>query len=223
MRYLPIVRIIDDYGLRHDVTDIGSGPIGIAPYLKAAMTGVDSDLPDTVHPLMTPVRASVLETPFDDRSRRCVISVDMLEHVPPHLRQAAVDELVRIAGRLLIIAVPAGRAAEAHDAEMAALFRSQRGAEYRFFTEHLDNGLPEAHEVEQMVRSSMERQGRRGVVRSKPNASLRLREFVVRRWIRRRPIDKVLWVALTWLSPICARFNGEPAYRTLAVASFSDD
>lgn len=222
-RYLPIIRLINKHGLRDQVTDIGSGSIGIGPYLRTAVTGVDTDLTSrSVHPLLKPVEASVLDTPFDDRSRPCVISVDMLEHVPAEMRQAAVDELVRIAGRLLVIAVPSGTEAEQQDKEMAELFRATRGVEFRFFRDHLDNGLPTPAELADYVESSLAKHGRKANLHVVPNANLRLREFIVRRWIRRSTIDKVAWVLLTWLSPVLSYLHREPAYRRLAVVEFRD-
>lgn len=224
MRYLPIVRLIDEAGLRRQVTDIGSGRVGIAPYLKERITGVDQGLGadgGDVHRLMDPVDASVLDTPFDDRSRPCVISVDMLEHLPPQLRQQAVDELVRITGKLLVIAVPCGPAAEEHDREIMELFRSVRGVDYRFMLEHVENGLPSEADLQGYVDKALATHGRQAKVRLVPNANLRLRMFLMRRWIYKRLADKAAWVALTWLSPLLARQNQGVTYRQLAVVEFS--
>lgn len=222
LRYLPIVRIIKQGGFACQVTDIGSGASGIAPYLKHRITGVDTDFSPKAHPLLEPVNSSVLETPFDDRSRPCVISVDMLEHLPPAIRQQAVDELVRVSGKLLVLAVPAGRAAQEHDAEMAELYRRVRGAEFRYLREHVDNGLPDVAQLEDYVRRAMATHGRTGDVELLPNASLPLRSFIAKRWIHRRLFDKAAWVVLIWLSPLLARIRGGVPYRTLAVVRFTD-
>jgi hypothetical protein len=222
MRYLPIVRLIRSRGMRDHVTDVGSGPAGIAPYLRAPITGVDTSFLPAPHPLLTPVDASVVETPFDDRSRPCVISVDMLEHMPAEVRPGAIAELVRIAGRLLVVAVPCGPAAEEHDRAVAALFREVRGVDYRYLLEHLEYGLPRADDLRAAIDAAMRQWDRRGNVTLVPNANLRVRTWVVNRWIRRRLPDKVAWVALTWLSSALARANGTPAYRQIAVVEFDD-
>ncbi len=221
MRYLPIVRLLRERGLAGDVTDVGSGPDGIAPYLRERIVGVDTDLHPPVHPLMTALNASGLRTPFADRSRPCVISVDMLEHVPRDVRQAAVDELVRIAGRMLVIAAPVGKLAEKHDREVAARFREVRGAEYRYLREHLEYGLPSEEELRGYVEKAMQRHGRSGTVVLRPNANLRLRRFIVERWISRELLDKVAWVGLTWASSLCARVNGGDPYRQIAVVDLA--
>jgi hypothetical protein len=222
LRYLPIVKVVKAAGLADQVTDIGSGSIGIAPYLKRPITGVDTDLGPSVHPLLHPVNSSVLSTPFEDRSRPCVISVDMLEHLPPDIRQQAVDELVRIAGKLLVLAVPSGPAAEEHDRATAKAFRQARGAEFRYLTEHVANGLPTPEQLRAYVESSVERLGRKGEVELLPNANLKMRAFITRRWVRRAAVDKVAWVALTWLSPLLARVNWGTTYRQIAVLRLHD-
>jgi len=206
----------------NDVTDVGSGSVGIAPYLRRPITGVDANMGKAVHPLLTPVDSSVLETPFADRSRPCVISVDMLEHLPPNLRQQAVDELVRIAGRLLVLAVPSGPAAEAHDREAADAFRAARAADFRYLTEHVENGLPTPAQLKGYLRAAVEKLGREATITLVPNANLRMRAFITRRWVRRAMIDKAAWVALTWLSPLLARVNWGVTYRQIGVVRFSD-
>jgi hypothetical protein len=222
IRYLPIVDLIRERGLEHQITDVGCGPEGIAPYLRLPITGVDTDLKPPVHPLMTPVNASVLETGFPDASRPCVISVDMLEHVPPDVRQAAVDELVRVAGRLLVIAVPTGPVAEAHDRAVADKYRAVRGVEYRYLREHLENGLPTEEDLRRYMANALERHGRTAQVSLRPNADLRLRRFIVDRWIHRRLPDKALWVVLTWASRLCARAHGGDPYRQIVVVDLTD-
>src|SRR5688572_9194749 len=74
LRYLPIVGLVTRAGLADQVTDVGSGSVGIAPYLRHPITAVDTELAGG-HPLVRPVRSSVLHTPFHDASRPCVVSV----------------------------------------------------------------------------------------------------------------------------------------------------
>lgn len=221
MRYLPIVRLLRERGLSRQVTDIGCGPDGIAPYLRERIVGVDTDLHPPVHALMSAVNASVLKTPFADGSRPCVISVDMLEHVPVHLRQPSVDELVRITGRLLVLAVPVGAVAQEHDRQVAAKFNAVRGADYRYLREHLEYGLPSAEQLHSYVTAAMARCGRTGSVVLLPNADLRVRRFVINRWISRRLPDKAAWVALTWASNVISRANGGEPYRQIAVVELA--
>ena len=221
VRYLPIVRIVRAHRLDHAVTEVGSGPVGIGPYLRCPFTGVDTSLRPPLHKLLRPVEASVLETGLDRGSQPCVVSTDMLEHLPKERRQAAVTELVRIAGRLLVLAVPCGAAAEAHDREMAELFRLVRGVDHRFLLEHVEHGLPSLDELQAYVAEALRAERRAAALRFVPNANLRVRRFVMRRWIKRRLVDQAGWLVLTWLSAFLARCNGEPAYRQTVIVEFT--
>lgn len=221
LRYLPIARRIREAGLEAQVTDVGSGPVGIAPYLRRPVTGVDAEFIGPPHRLLIPVTASVLATGFDDASRPCVVSVDMLEHLPEGVRGAAVDELVRITGRLLLVACPEGAAAAAHDRWVAERFLAVRGAEHRYLNEHLEHGLPADGDLARLVAASLARHGRAATVRIVPNAPLALRAFLMRRWIDQRPLDKALWVAATWTAGLLAAIETAPAYRRLAVVTFA--
>lgn len=220
MRYLPLIREVRSHGLETSITEVGSGAAGIAPYLRQPITGVDTDFSPRPHRLVTPVERSVLETGFADASRPCVLSVDMLEHLPATLRGPAVHELVRITGELLVLAVPAGPQAAAQDQRLAQRFRERRGATFRFLEEHIENGLPSEEDLRRLVTDALEATGRQGSVRVYGNSNLKVREFLTHRWIDRRLLDKIAWVLLTWLSPLLARCNWGETYRTVVVVAF---
>jgi hypothetical protein len=222
MRYLPIVRIVREHGLDRSVTEVGSGSVGIGPYLRHPFTGVDTTLSPPIHRFLRPMEASVLETGLGSQSQPCVVSTDMLEHLPRNRRQAAVTELVRITAGLLVLAVPCGLDAEAHDREMAELFRRARGVDHRFLLEHVANGLPSRAELDAYLRGALSAEARVGTVRWIANSNLRLRTLVMRRWINRGTLDKIGWVGLTWLSRLLAHGHWGRAYRQIAIVEFSD-
>lgn len=222
MRYLPIIRIIKAENLLASITDVGSGGQGIAPYVRRRVTGIDTDFSPRAHPLLDPLNRSVLETGLEDRSRPCVISVDMLEHLPSDLRPQAVAELVRIAGRLLIVAVPAGAGAEAQDRQLAERYKHRRKASFRFLDEHIENGLPGIDEFRVLIDDALKASGRTATLEMLGNANLRVRGFVAGRWVNQRIHDKVAWVLLTWLSGPLSRANWGETYRTLAIVRFND-
>jgi hypothetical protein len=121
-----------------------------------------------------------------------------------------------------VLAVPCGADAEAHDREMAELFRRARGVDHRFLLEHVANGLPSRDELDAYLRGALSTEARTGTVRIIPNSNLRLRSLVMRRWINRGPVDKVGWVGLTWLSRLLAHGHRVPAYRQIAIVDFTD-
>jgi hypothetical protein len=220
MRYLPVVSLIRERGLEDGVVELGSGALGIGPYLRRPFVGLDTGGFDGRHALIRPVEASVLATPLRDRACPCVVSVDMLEHVPAELRRLAVEEMVRVTARTLVLAVPAGADAMRHDREMAEAFRARRGVDHQFCLEHVEQGLPGKDELLVIVEEAVAASGRPATIAVHPNANLRVRSFVVRRWIRRGLVDGAAWVVLTWGANLLARCNREPAYRQMVVVDF---
>lgn len=222
MRYMPIVREIQRRGFDVPIVEIGSGVSGIAPYLGRPVIGVDQEFDQQTHPLLEPLVASVLDLPFEAASQPCVISTDMLEHVPPHLRQMAVEELMRITLSTLILAVPAGVGAEAQDQTLAVLFERERGYKFPFLTEHVENGLPAIDEFRSLVDSAVSNSNRVASVRYASNGNLRLRELLMRLWIKsERPWALWTWRALNYLHPLLSRMNFGVCYRTIAVIDFA--
>lgn len=221
MRYLPVVSILDERGIREGIVELGSGASGIGPYLRRRFLGIDTADFRPRNDFLCPVAGSVIETPLRTGSCAAVISVDMLEHVPAELRRSAVDEMVRITRSTLVVAVPAGERSVQHDRAMAEAFRARRGVDHQFFLEHVEEGLPSIEEIREIVQASVDATGRRAEISVRPNANLTVRTFVIRRWIRRGLLDRVAWVAMTWSARWLARCNAEPTYRQIIVVDFS--
>jgi GT2 family glycosyltransferase len=217
MRYMPVVRLARRFGNPTDLTEIGSGGTGIAPYLGLRMIGVDQDFGEHSSPLMTKVMSSVLALPFADGSRRNVVSIDMLEHVPPSVREQAVDELVRVAGDLLIVAVPSGGGAAAQDLELDQLYLQRHGENYPFLSEHVAYGLPSQSELDFAIRRAMDRHGRTGDLTYSWNTNLRLRKLLMRVWVDDRPLARAVLVFADYLHPLMTRLHIGRCYRLIAV------
>lgn len=125
------------------VLDVGSGPRGVALLWRGRVVGVDLQFKQ--RPLHLGVRASVCELPFADASCPTVVSCDMLEHLPPERRRAAVQEMARVGGRTILLSFPSGAAATRMYEGMARRLGPQRVPEW--LEEHLRYGLPDADTV----------------------------------------------------------------------------
>ncbi len=92
------------------------------------------------------VAADALDLPFQDASFDLVVSLDVLEHIPPGDRRRFLAELERVAARALIIGCP-----EAGSAVTAAEARLKEGLMkgHSFLEEHAALGLPEPGLVRQ--------------------------------------------------------------------------
>lgn len=219
MRYLPIVDIVRSRGYESAVTEVGSGGTGIGPYLKRPFVGVDQDFGVEQSPYLDPVVASVLKLPFQDGSRACVVSTDMLEHLPGDLRPGALDELVRVTGDLLVVAVPAGPRAMAQDKRLDTRYLRRHGERFPFLVEHLDYGLPTAESFDRDLGDALRSHGWTTRPTYLWNSNLRIREGLMRLWIGGGPLRSVLLLLANYAHPVLRWANRGACYRLVAVVS----
>jgi hypothetical protein len=223
MRYLPIVRLVRAEGLSDEVTEIGSGGVGIAPYLGRPVVGVDTDFGEWQAPLMTLVKGSALALPFADGSRRCVISADMLEHLPSHARDCAIREMVRVTSALLVIAVPSGPGAVDQDRMLDRKYLLRRHERYGFLVEHLDHGLPTGDDLDISLREAFAYHQRRASVSYEWNTNLLIRSLLMRVWIRGTKLSRALLMCANYLHPILSRWHLGHCYRLVATIRFEPE
>ncbi|WP_259312660.1 class I SAM-dependent methyltransferase [Capillimicrobium parvum] len=130
-----------------ELLDVGSGGLGLADFLDASwhVTAVDTSFDDyglwrrsAPSTRARRVVGDVRALPFGDRSFDLVVALDVLEHVAPGDRAAALAELARVARRRVVVAAPAGAPALAADRGLAASL----SAPPPWLEEHLANGLP---------------------------------------------------------------------------------
>ena len=148
-RLAPILHLIREVEGR-ELLDAGSGSRGIAPWLPAwSVTALDSSFDDygaATGPRRGAARTVVGDIramPFDDGAFDVVLALDVLEHVRPEDRTAALAELARVAARRLVVACPAGAPALASDRRLAETLPSPPG----WLDEHIANGFPEPGEL----------------------------------------------------------------------------
>ncbi|HEX9636707.1 MAG TPA: class I SAM-dependent methyltransferase [Acidobacteriota bacterium] len=134
-----------------DLLDVG-GYIGERGHLASA---ADFFPGDRVVPLDTRladrpafVRLEQTDLPFADRSFDAVISLDVLEHVPPPQRGSFQQQLLRVSRRHVLLGAPfADPSIEEAEQVVTAFLASKLGLKARFLEEHHQAGLPELEEV----------------------------------------------------------------------------
>ena len=157
LRYKPIV----DYLRIHvgqNVLEVGAGSQGIGPYLKGrAFTAVDqnyedySDSANDVHPARKAAIADASKLPFQDAEFAFVFSLDMIEHLPAHVRESALIELLRVARKTVVVGFPAGEAAETADSWYARILKYLRHAVPGWLEEHLNMRYPTSVELDRYL------------------------------------------------------------------------
>lgn len=127
---------------KNSVLEVGCGQYGIAYYLKRSVTGIELNPVHSLCEWLIIQQGSVLDLPFADGAFDYVICVDVLEHLQPKDRPRAFAELLRVAGRRLILSCPIQEFGSVGETSLATWFEARHGAHPDWLKEHLINGLP---------------------------------------------------------------------------------
>jgi methyltransferase family protein len=215
LRYHPIVRYLKPRlrpGTR--IVDVGSGSVGITPYLDHNVFGIDRSFDGPRATRLVRCTGDVLTLPFADRSVDVTLCVDTLEHLPPETRSAAVQELLRVTGKVAVIAVPCGPLSAQRDRDLSLRLRRRLARRDRFLDEHLEHGLPRLEDLQAWIADAGRKLGREFHARSEDNVDLRVW------WLVQMAKVSLVWRAALIVSfpvafPILRRFNGPPSYRQI--------
>ena len=215
LRYHPIVEYLRprlEPGTR--IVDVGSGSVGITPYLDHNVFGVDRSFDGPQATRLVRCTGDVLTLPFADRSVDVMLCVDTLEHIPRESRSAAVQELLRVTGKVAVIAVPCGPLSAQRDRDLSLRLRRRLARRDRFLDEHLEHGLPRLDELQSWIADAGAKLGRQFSARSEDNVDLRVW------WLVQMAKVSLLWraaliVAFPVAFPVLRRFNGPPSYRQI--------
>ncbi len=218
IRYLPIARLLklvpNDKSLHF--LEVGSADRGIVPFLKRRVIAVDLAFDREglrrTGALLLPVRGKIEHLPFPDASFDAVLAVDVFEHLPAFLRPKAVLEMVRVARRYVVIAVPCGERVAEMEMKLDQYHRRRFGISNRWLVEHQTNGLPNLAEVCQVLRVASP-QGTLSVIGNAPLPlwyALEAFEIAVPRNYLRR-------ILTGWLVSLASRWNARNPYRRIFV------
>ncbi|MEK7111044.1 MAG: class I SAM-dependent methyltransferase [Patescibacteria group bacterium] len=195
LRYLPMVEKIQKFRptkarrlafRRADpisILEIGSGGLGIAPYLKMPVTGVDLEFKPPFHPLLTKVVSRAEKLDFADKSFDVVMSSDMLEHLPSSKREKAIFEMIRVSKLCVIIGVPCGEIAAKHDEELRLEYLKTHGKEFPFLKEQVEYGLPDRTDIIAYINEAGKKLDRKIKLTVSGNENMIIRKFLMHGWM----------------------------------------
>lgn len=216
LRYLPLVDEIKK--LERDVTvlEVGSGGLGIAPYLKKKVTAVDIDFKPPFFPQLKMIKGDATKLEFDDNSFDVVVSVDMLEHVSKDKREKAVYQMIRVAKKKVLIGVPCGIEAERQDVLLDEYYKKKFRSGFPFLEEQIENKLPKKAEMNDIINKASKRARKKVNIKIKGNINLSLRLFLMKGWMSKNFLPNLFFrKILLFAIPFMRKINQEPTYRKL--------
>ncbi|MDO8487537.1 MAG: class I SAM-dependent methyltransferase [Candidatus Curtissbacteria bacterium] len=222
LRYFPVVQKLKDLKLEGSkILEIGSGSLGITPYLKKPVDGIDIDFSGPETPLVNKIKAGGVILPFHKNSYDVVIAVDVLEHIEPYLRAKAISEWLKVAKKLVIIVVPIGQFSEKQDRELDLYWQKVFKDKNLFLTEHVKNGLPQAEEILVNIDKLARQLGKKAKVNSRPLLNLGVRKFLMKTWISKNKYKYYLYLkGYLLLLPLLKYANFGKCYRRIFVVEF---
>ena len=217
VRYLPIVKKLSAASRQPPaILEVGSGWLGISPYLGRQITGLDEDFNGKKFPLLKQVKGSALKIPFGNNNFDIVICVDVLEHLPKSKRQIAIDELLRVGKKCIFIGAPCGEKSFKQDILLDKHYKKVFNKPFPFLQEHLEYGLPEEKQITQSIKKAAKINKKNINIRITGNESLKLRKFLMQGFITKNLlIDFVYRKVFLLLIPFFKLFDKPPYYRKL--------
>ncbi|OGG16284.1 hypothetical protein A3D77_02390 [Candidatus Gottesmanbacteria bacterium RIFCSPHIGHO2_02_FULL_39_11] len=216
LRYLPIVDSIKKLPGNPSILDVGSGGLGIAPYIRRPVTGLDIEFYPPYHPNLKQVKGSAIGIPFPDNSYDVVVSTDTLEHISTGNRSKAVEEMMRVAKKMFFIGVPAGKKAQEQDERLDYEYERIHHKHYHFLQEQIGLGLPSLEEILKEIKNASLVTHKKVEINIIGNESLKIREVLMQGWMSKNPLKAIFYrKVMLFLIPFLRRRNEEPVYRKI--------
>jgi predicted SAM-dependent methyltransferase len=220
IRYWPIVQKIKSTTWqtqgKNRILEVGSGWLGIAPYLGTPIIGLDEDFGDKKFNLLNQVKGDILRMPFKSDSFDFIICVDMLEHLPSKERIKAVEEIFRVARKKVFLAVPCGEQSLKQDKQLDQKYKKIFKKSFSFLAEHLKYGIPGEEEMVQLIKVAARKYKKQIKIEVKGNENLTLRAILMKGWITDNFLVDIFFrkILLLFL-PLFFILNKPPYYRRI--------
>lgn len=187
IRYLPVVdeikKLDHNLGSPASILEIGPGEWGIVPYVGRGVDGVDPHIKKTRTDNLHLLEGSATSLSGKDKSYDVVIAIDALEHMSHNMRVQAVEEMIRVARHLVVIAVPSGPHARRHDVRMDLLYQFWHKVHEPMILEHARFRLPDPSDLMQMIVDRAKKHHRHITIREEKNLNIAIRQFLIQWWI----------------------------------------
>ena len=204
--------------------DVGCGRLGLAGFLDGIpVVGLDVEPPAETAPNFTFQQGTITNLPFEDQSFPVVSCVDVLEHLPLTARDRAVEELVRVASRAVLIACPHGQTARDCDEEFRQALETHRRPVPEWVAEHQGQPYPTSSEIVERVRRAAAASGRRADITLSYCEPERACRFVRGSAARSDLLYTAANLLLGSLLPLMPAPDADNSYRVVVLARLSSE
>lgn len=224
LRYAPVIIEIKKTKLQNSkILEIGSGSLGITPYLKKRIDAVDINFSGPKSPYINKIKANAWELPFRKNLYDVSISVDVIEHIPPNLRKKSIYEMFRVTNKLAVIVVPTSEQSERQDKELQLRWNKIFKIKNQFLDEHVKNGLPKNEQMLVYIDKAKRDLKKQAKVKSYSNLNLTVRSSIMKTWITKNKYLYYFYLkGLLFLIPILKYCNFGKTYRRVFVIEFEE-
>jgi len=204
--------------------DVGCGRIGMAAFLNGTkVVGVDVEPPLESVENFTFQQGTIIDLHFPDKSFQVVSCIDVLEHLPLEARDRAIDELVRVASRAVLVACPHGENGQACDSHFQSALESRSRPIPEWLAEHQRQEYPTTTKVAEKVREAAAASGRKVKITLSYCEPVRACRFVRGAAARSNTLYLVANLLLGLLLPLAPAPKSENSYRMVMLAELSPD
>ncbi len=211
LRYIPIVNDIKKRSDINSILDVGSGSLGITPYLRKKVIGIDVNFRGPHTSLLKKVRGTANKLPFNKNIFDASVCVDTLEHIPKPKRKKVIMELLRVTDKLVYIVVPCGGISEKEDHIIFSRNKRLNNQIDPYLFEHIKYGIPSDKEIIEYIPKKHD-------IKVYGLTNIYLHRLVL--WAQltnNRLLKFVSSVIFILLLPIFLKFNVTPVYRKLFI------
>ena len=226
LRYLPIAKDIKrNFKNGDSILDVGSGEFGLATYLEKGyeITGTDVDFGKRREKKVKLVEASAENLPFKHNSFDCVVSVDMLEHLPGDIRKKAISEMIRVAKRKAYISFPRGNFSSWIDIIISKYYKFTHKEELAYLSEHQKYVLPNEDKVKLYISQVARENAKKVLITRKVNTNSLLWLGLLLLGFSEKRMLTNLYHKLLLLLPVLNLMHFWPTYRVSYFVDFRNN
>lgn len=213
-RYKPLAKALKSVVKNEDlVVEIGSGDIGISPYLKnVKIIGLDTKFNNTRFGNLEKIIYDGKQIPFPDNYFNYAISADCLEHVKPSERENFILEMFRVTKNGILLIFPSGSEASKSDQNLLRTFKKYHGYGDSYLEEHRTNGLPEILDVTKYIETATKLKGVNTKIKIKSIMNVKIRDLYIRPKFKGGLIGSIFYFLFSIFIPVASILNFGKCY-----------